>query len=138
MITRRRLLLTATGALALAAPLAATPPAWATGGNDPIPGIDIIILEDPASRPIKPFSLDKPQLEKLASLSMDEGAAFLSELIAAHLKRSAPDCCGKVTVPDLTAALAKEWCGPCKMVEEVTAKVPMDKGALLITLKIQR
>lgn len=134
MINRRTLLLGAAGATTLAASL----PAWATGGDDPMPGIDIIIKLDPSGDPIKPTSLTKAQLEKLNGMNIEEGVHFLSKIIADHLHKAAPDCCGKVSVKDISAHLGKEWCGPCKMVNEVFFKVPMGDSTLLITLLIKR
>jgi len=81
---------------------AATQPALAIGGNDPIEGIDIIIKRNPGSRPIKPISLGDKQLAMLSEMRSKEGAQFLGEIILKHLGPGGG--AGKADVRDLTLA----------------------------------
>lgn len=120
MITRRNTLLAGLSALMLS--LTTPLPVLATGGDDPISGIDIIIKENPSLVPIKPFSLTDGQLEKLSGLKQKDGARFLSKIIADHIAKAGGGG-GKVDVQDLSfAALADEWCAPCKMVNSIAIK----------------
>jgi hypothetical protein len=133
MTLDRRTLLTS-GLSALSLPLLIALPAWATGGNDPIPGIDIIILEDPASRPIPPFSLSGGQLDKLNELKGEDGARFLSGIISAHLTK----CCDKPDFNDMIfKALAPHWCAPCKMANSISFKFGAEDTTFTVSLKIK-
>jgi hypothetical protein len=83
MLTKRSFITAAT-AIAFTATLGLSP-ALAIGGNDPIPGIDIIVKEDPGSRPIKPFSLTEREMKQLNSLKDADRPTFTLKLIAEHI-----------------------------------------------------
>lgn len=135
MINRRNMIIMGASALSLAA-LSALP-ANAIGGNDPIPGIDIIIKKNPGSRPIKPFSLSGGQLKKLNGLKGKDGAMYLAKIIAKHL--AGQECCGKINAGDLIASpLIKEWCAPCKMADEISFKFKAQDATFAVTLKIKK
>lgn len=136
MITRRTTVFAGLSALmfSLTAPL----PVLAIGGDDPIEGIDIIIKKNPGSKPIIPFSLTDGQLEKLSGLKQKDGARFLSKIIADHIAKAGGG--GKVDVQDLSfAALADEWCAPCKMVNSIAIefKTPDSGVTYSVLLKLK-
>lgn len=135
MNTRRNTLLAGLSALMLS--LTAPLPVLATGGDDPISGIDIIIKEDPSLVPIKPFSLTDGQLEKLSGLKQKDGARFLSKIIADHIAKAGGGS-GKVDVQDLSfAALADEWCAPCKMVNSIAIKFKDPDGGVTYSVLLK-
>ncbi len=69
--------------LAIAAPLLA----FAAGGNDPIPGIDIIILKDPSSQPIADFSFSETEISKYNALKGESRSAYLSKVLISDLEQ---------------------------------------------------
>lgn len=105
-------------------------PALATGGNDPIPGIDIIILKDPSSQPIKPFSFDGPELKKLNALQDAERPRFVLTTIA---KRIGAD---KSFVKSGMEPLGKVWCATCTLPDDVKVKFRHDDASYTLGLTI--
>lgn len=78
------------------------------GGDDPMPGIDIIIKEDPSLVPIPPASPSRGQLKKLSKLKGSDSAQYLSKIIAGHIKKHGGG--GKVSVNDIVVPLKKAGC----------------------------
>jgi len=64
---------------------------YAQGGNDPIPGIDIIIKRDPTSKPIRDMHFGKDHAHKLAEMDTKEANHFLKELLVTSLEKSGQD-----------------------------------------------
>lgn len=60
-------------------------PALAEGGNDPIPGIDVILKKDVSSKPVAPLIFTDGQLEKLKALGEKEQAQFMAKLVVEHV-----------------------------------------------------
>ncbi len=125
--------------LALAIALGLSPlAAMAEGGDDPIPGIDVIVERDPSVEPIAQDPLSGGQVEKFNSLKGAERSAFLAGIIT----RTLLDVGVKASPEEIRAALIKQmgksWCGPCRMVDGVienTLKLP-DEG-LTIVLRVK-
>jgi len=109
---------------------AGTTTGFAQGGDDPIPGIDIIIKEDPASRPIKPFSVGKSSMKRLNSLNGDDRPAYLMSLIA---KRIDAD---EGVVRNGTAALRKQICSKCEIGRSINVKFQSGKTTYSVALKL--
>jgi len=114
MMKRRNFI--ATAAAISASLMLAAAPALAQGGDDPIEGIDIIVKRDPASQPIKPFSLDSGQIKTLNRLKGADRPTFVLKSIAGRIEA------GESFVPSGMKALGKIWCGPCKMADETSVK----------------
>jgi len=125
--TKRQLLKTAT-AFGLAATLGISP-ALAQGGDDPIPGIDIIIKKDPSSQPVVEFSLSGGEMKRFNALKGADRSAYLAKIAAPHLAKVGEGRSEKEWAEMLTKALGDSWCGPCKMVGETLAQdVKMKDG----------
>ncbi|MEM5468268.1 hypothetical protein [Celeribacter marinus] len=84
-MTLKHTILTATATLTCAALLGFSP-AYAIGGNDPINGIDIIIKEDPGSRPIAPFSLSDGELKQINSVENQDRPKMTLSIIAKRIE----------------------------------------------------
>ncbi|HHB81230.1 MAG TPA: hypothetical protein ENK83_05730 [Aliiroseovarius sp.] len=108
----KRTFIAATLALTLT-PLAAL----AQGGNDPMPGIDIIIKEDPGSRPIHTESLTGGEIEKFNSLKGKARAEFLARIATRHVLDDGPKASPEEVQAMLIEAMGDSWCGPCRMVD---------------------
>ncbi|RTE67650.1 hypothetical protein EH243_01500 [Amphritea opalescens] len=128
MTLRRTLLL---GAAAFGMSIMMASPAMAHGGNDPITGIDIIILKDPSSQPIKPFSLDGREIKMLNSLKGADRPTFVLKTVAEHIGADG------AFVQSGMKALGDIWCGPCKMANEIAVKFPVGKTTYMLKLHIQ-
>ncbi|RTE67652.1 hypothetical protein EH243_01510 [Amphritea opalescens] len=127
MTLRRTLLL---GAAAFGMSIMMASPAMAHGGSDPITGIDIIILKDPSSQPIKPFSLDGREIKMLNSLKDADRPTFVLKTVAEHIGADG------AFVQSGMKALGDIWCGPCKMANEIAVKFPVGKTTYMLDLHI--
>lgn len=105
-------------------------PALAIGGDDPIPGIDIIVKEDPGSRPINPFSLTGNEVKTLNGLKGAERPTFVLKATAKRIDA------GDAFVQSGMKALGDIWCGPCKMINEITVKFPVGEVTYVLELNI--
>jgi hypothetical protein len=110
--------------------MAGLSPALAVGGNDPITGIDIIIMKDPSSQPIKPFSLNGGDIKMLNGLKGADRPAYVLKTIAKRIDA------GDEFVASGMKALDDIWCGPCKMVNDISVKFPVGKTTYLLELHI--
>jgi len=126
MIERRSFITTA--AAITASLMLAAAPALAQGGDDPIPGIDIIVKLDPSGDPIKPFSLGAGQIKTLNQLKGADRPTFVLKLIAKRIDA------GESFVHSGMKVLGKIWCGPCKMADETTVK--FRDGKVTYTLEL--
>lgn len=74
--------------LAIALPsLAISSLALAAGGNDPIKGIDIIILKDPSSQPIVNIPFSESEISQYNELRENDRPAYLNKVIVPKLER---------------------------------------------------
>jgi hypothetical protein len=110
--------------------MAGLSPALAIGGDDPIPGIDIIIKKNPGSKPIKGYSLTGSDIKILNRLKGADRPAYVLKTVAKHI--GAEDA----FVQSGMKALGDIWCGPCKMVNDITVKFPVGKATYLLDLHI--
>lgn len=134
MITKRTFL--AAGAALLASGSCA--PLLAQGGDDPMPGIDIIIKKDPWPEP-KPFSFSEEQMEAVNAVKGDARPTLAMKLVAEELMRQG----FKLDRPDAfvaagAKALSDQWCGPCKMLDAATAEFKQGETAWAITFKFHK
>ncbi len=106
-------------------------PALAIGGNDPIPGVDIIILKDPSSQPITSVPFGSEQLAKLNALRNADRPVFVLETVAARIGE------GEGFVKSGMAALGKVWCGTCEMADSVEVKFREGAASYQLALKFQ-
>lgn len=106
-------------------------PIWAQGGNDPIPGIDIIIKKDPGSKPIKPFGFDAAEMQQINALKGDDRPAYALKVIAEEIGT------GKEFVAAGTKAFDGIWCGPCKMADELAVKFRADDAIYSLTVRFK-
>ena len=121
--------------LALSAILAAPTQALAQGGNDPIGGIDIIILKDPGSQPIKPFGLAGGELKKYNLLKASDRAVYLSKIVAGKMNKISEGASPKGGWQKLLqTSLAKNWCSSCEVVT-FTVHTQTEKAKYRITFK---
>ncbi|MBU2936366.1 MULTISPECIES: hypothetical protein [Pacificibacter] len=128
MTSRRRFLL---GAAAIGTSMmAGFSPALAIGGNDPIPGIDIIIKKNPGSKPINPYSLTGSEIKMLNTLKGADRPAFVLKTVAKHIGEDAE------FVTSGMKALSDIWCGPCKMVNDISVKFPVGEATYMLDLHI--
>lgn len=127
---RKRKFLAVTAALTLSA-VAVLSPALAAGGNDPIGGIDIIILKDPSFQRIKPFSFEGSELEKLNTLQGADRSDFVLETIAAHMGA------GAGFVKSGMGALGKIWCADCKLSDRFEVTFPHEDATYTVGINIK-
>lgn len=134
MLAKRSFIPPKVTALILTATLTTTlglPPAFAIGGNDPIPGIDIIIKKDPGSKPIQPFSLNEREIKQLNALKGSDRPAFVLKSVAGRIDAD------ESFVNSGMKVLGDIWCGPCKMVDEISIKFRDDKMTYTLGLTFQ-
>lgn len=81
-------------ATTLAVTTALSPLAFAQGGDDPMPGIDIIIKKDPSSRPIVPGRFGEKEIGLTYGAGTEKLNGRLNELVAQTLANNA-DVLGK-------------------------------------------
>lgn len=60
---------------------------FAAGGNDPITGIDIIILKDPSSQPIANIPFTDSEINQYNELRENDRPAYLTKVIVPKLER---------------------------------------------------
>lgn len=95
--------------------------AYAQGGNDPISGIDMIIKEDPGSRPIRPLSLSTREIKQLNKLKGNARPKFLAKVITPRLAKISERAEASINWnKELQQGLSDHWCGPCKMATSFT------------------
>ncbi|PZX15497.1 hypothetical protein [Celeribacter halophilus] len=128
MTSRRRFLL---GAAAIGVSMmAGLSPALAIGGDDPIPGVDIIIKKNPGSKPINPYSLTGSEIKMLNGLKGADRPAFVLKTVAKHIGED-----GEFVASGMKA-LGDIWCGPCKMVNDISVKFPVGEATYMLDLHI--
>lgn len=106
-------------------------PMWAQGGDDPIPGIDIIIKEDPSLVPIKPFSFDTAEMKQINALKGNDRPAYALKLIAREIGA------GGAFVASGAKALEGIWCGPCKTDRELGVEFDAEGVTYNLTVKFK-
>jgi hypothetical protein len=110
--------------------MAGLTPALAIGGNDPVPGIDIIIKKNPGSRPINPYSLTGSEIKMLNKIKGPDRPSFVLKTVAKHIGE------GEEFVDSGMKALGNIWCGPCKMVNDISVKFPVGETTYMLDLHI--
>ena len=85
--------------------------AFAIGGDDPIPGIDIIIKENPGSQLIQPFSMTD---DEMAQLNRVKGVGRMELILKAASKRVKAD---EGFIKSGMNVMGKDWCGDCQLPE---------------------
>ncbi|WP_417257140.1 hypothetical protein [Celeribacter halophilus] len=105
-------------------------PALAEGPDTPVEGIDIIIKEAGISSPIKPFSLSGGEIKTLNGLKGADRPAFVLKTVAKRIGA------GEEFVQSGMKALGDIWCGPCKMVNDISVKFPVGKATYMLDLHI--
>lgn len=105
------------GALALGLSALASTGAIAEGGEDPMPGIDIIIERDPSSVPIFHQGLGEEQMQRFNTLKGAERAAYLARLVAHYAHEADPKTPAETIDRMLREAMGDSWCGPCRMID---------------------
>lgn len=106
-------------------------PIWAQGGDDPMPGIDIIIKEDPSLVPAKPMTFDQAQMKQINALKGDDRPIYALKVIAEEIGA------GKGFVAAGAKAFDGIWCGPCKMADELAVKFRADDVAFSLTVRFK-
>lgn len=128
MFTKRKFISTAI--LATIVSTAGIAPAFADqGGNDPIPGIDIIIKRDPASQPIDPFSLSNSELGEINRLKGDDRAEFVMKVIADRIGER------EEFLQAGTRALQRHMCSDCEVKDEIEIDFRAGEFVYSISLK---
>ncbi|MDO6456258.1 hypothetical protein Q4560_05680 [Celeribacter halophilus] len=110
--------------------MAGLSPAMAEGPDTPIPGIDIIIKSVTNSKPIKPFSLSGGEIKTLNGLKGTDRPAFVLKTVAKRIGA------GEEFVQSGMKALGDIWCGPCKMVNDISVKFPVGEATYMLDLHI--
>jgi len=110
--------------------MAGLSPALAIGGDDPIEGIDIIIKKNPGSKPINPYSLTGIEIKMLNELKGVDRPAFVLKTIAKHIGEDGE------FIDSGMKALGDIWCGPCKMVNDISVKFPVGETTYMLDLHI--
>ncbi|WP_417244840.1 hypothetical protein [Celeribacter sp.] len=110
--------------------MAGLSPALAIGGDDPIPGIDIIIKKNPGSKPINPYSLTGSEIKMLNQLKGADRPVFVLKTVAKHIGEDGE------FVGSGMKALGDIWCGPCKMVNDFSVKFPVGDATYMLDLHI--
>lgn len=105
-------------------------PAFAEGGNDPIPGVDIIISKDPSLVPIQPFSVSDSSMKQLNSLKGDDRAGYLMKVIAERIKGD------DGFVRNGTAALREKICSKCEIGKSIHVKFRSGKTTYTLDIKL--
>lgn len=128
-MTLRRTFLLSAAAFGISI-MAGLSPALAIGGDDPIEGIDIIIKKNPGSKPINPYSLTGIEIKMLNELKGVDRPAFVLKTIAKHIGEDGE------FIDSGMKALGDIWCGPCKMVNDISVKFPVGETTYMLDLHI--
>ena len=103
--------------------------ALAQGGDNPIPGIDIIIKEDPSQAPIKPFSMTG---DEMAQLNRIKGVGRMELILKAASKRAKVD---EGFMKSGMSVMGKDWCGECPWPETASYQFKSGKTTYKLDLK---
>jgi len=94
------------------------------GGNDPIPGIDVIIVRRPRpviANPIDIISINKETLKKISSFANEERSVYISKVITPIIEKATKEKgLGKI----ILKGLLETRCIECKSFETFTFIVP--------------
>lgn len=105
--------------------------AFAQGGNDPIPGVDIIIKRDPSSQPIKPFSMTP---DEIAQLNKIKGVGRMELILKAAAKRADVQ---DGFVKSGMSVMGKDWCGECPWPERARYEFKNGETVYVMDLAFQ-
>lgn len=85
--------------------------AFAAGGNDPITGIDIIILKDPSSQPIANIPFTDSEMRQYNALKGDDRPAYLTKVIVPKIERVTKKYNYDINWnPIITKGIEQQWC----------------------------
>lgn len=127
----RRIFLTNASALFVAANFMATS-ALAQGGDDPIPGIDIIIKEDPSLIPVMDASFGRDPLAKLNDMKGQDRPEYITSVVSDLVKKVELD---RSFQEDLYRALSSKWSEDYRP-DKVTIKARSKDGEQHYTLTV--
>jgi len=104
--------------------------AFAQGGDNPIPGIDIIARRDPSpDGPIKPFSMTGEEMKQLNAI---KGVGRMELILKAAAKRTKTQ---EGFVKSGMAVMGKDWCGECAWPEKASYKFKSGEVTYKLDLK---
>ena len=84
---------------------------FAIGGNDPIGGVDIIILKDPSSQPIADFSFSEIEMNQYNALRGKDRHAYLVKVIVPKVEQvNKRYNYGINWDPIITKGVEQPWC----------------------------
>jgi hypothetical protein len=130
MISKRTFLSHAT-ALFVSASFAVGP-ALAQGGDDPIPGIDIIVKKDPGSQPVMDTSFDRGSLANLNEMKGQDRPKYITSVVYELTSEVGFD---RSFREDLHKALSSNWSEKYRP-EETTINARSDDGEQRYTVTV--
>jgi len=84
---------------------------FAAGGNDPITGIDIIILKDPSSQPIANIPFTDSEINQYNELRENDRPAYLNKVIVPKVERVTKKYNYDINWnPIITKGVEQQWC----------------------------
>jgi len=84
---------------------------FAAGGNDPITGIDIIILKDPSSQPIANIPFTDSEINQYNELRENDRPAYLTKVIVPKVERVTKKYNYDINWnPIITKGVEQQWC----------------------------
>ena len=106
------------------------------GGDNPIPGIDIIMKEDPSLVPIMNLSMDDTSLKELSALEDEERSIYLSKYLTPIFEKATNE---KGLEKVILKGLLQNRYFKCKSFETFTFKVPSNykKNGYTVTFNIK-
>lgn len=100
---------------------------FAAGGNDPIIGIDIIILKDPSSQPIADFSFSETEMNQYNALEGEDRPAYLSKVIVPKLERMNKKYNYAINWdPIITKGVEQQWCQKIRCDAKTTVVIQLN------------
>ena len=100
---------------------------FAIGGNDPIIGIDIIILKDPSSQPIADFSFSETEMNQYNELRGEDRHAYLTKVIVPKLERVNKKYDYSIKwEPIITKGVEQQWCQKIRCDAKTTVVIQLD------------
>lgn len=111
--------------------LAAPSLAFAIGGNDPVPGIDIIIKKNPGSKPIANIPLTDSEMSQYNALKENDRPVYLSKVIVPKLEQVNKKYDYDIKWDDIIEkGVNQDWCTPerCNMKTRVVIQLEIPES----------